>query len=108
VVKLLWSPMSQVIYTGCLDGKVRAWDGRTGNCEHVYQGHKDSILDIALTKYVSLPYHFFLLWLEVHCTSQQYKLLLVFIMREIAKVNLACGWTGISLSAYTCKVGTRQ
>ncbi|KAH9542366.1 hypothetical protein CY35_13G001800 [Sphagnum magellanicum] len=50
VVKLLWSPMSQVIYTGCLDGKVRAWDGRTGNCEHVYQGHKDSILDIALTK----------------------------------------------------------
>jgi len=48
--KLLESPMSQLVYTGSLDGKVRAWDGCTGNCECTYQGHKDSILDIASTK----------------------------------------------------------
>jgi WD40 repeat protein len=54
VVKLLQSPMSQLVYTGSLDGKVRAWDGCTGNCECTYQGHKDSILDIASTKCVFL------------------------------------------------------
>jgi WD40 repeat protein len=46
VVKLLQSPMSQLVYTGSLDGNVRAWDGCTGNCECTYQGHKDSILDL--------------------------------------------------------------
>jgi WD40 repeat protein len=54
VVKLLQSPMSQLVYTGSLDGKVRAWDGCTGNCECTYQGHIDSILDIASTKCVFL------------------------------------------------------
>jgi WD40 repeat protein len=52
--KLLQSPMSQLVYTGSLDGKVRAWDGCTGHCECTYQGHKDSILDIASTKCVFL------------------------------------------------------
>jgi len=50
VVKLLQSPMSQLVYTGSLDGNIRAWDGCTGNCECTYQGHKDSLLDIASTK----------------------------------------------------------
>jgi len=50
VVKLLQSPMFQLVYTGSSDGKVRAWDGRTRNCECTYEGHKESILDIGSTK----------------------------------------------------------
>ena len=53
MVKLLWSPASQIVYTGSLDGKVRAWDGRTGNCERVFEGHGDSILDLAISRLIS-------------------------------------------------------
>jgi WD40 repeat protein len=61
VVKLLWSPASQLVFTGCLDGKVRAWDGRTGNCERVFEGHGDSILDLAISRYVC----FCIIWIHV-------------------------------------------
>lgn len=50
LVKILWSPASQIVYTACLDGKIRAWDGRTGNCERTFQGHGDSILDLAISR----------------------------------------------------------
>ncbi len=53
-MKLLQSPMFQLVYTGSSDGKVRAWDGCTGNCECTYEGHKDSILEIGSTKCVFL------------------------------------------------------
>lgn len=53
MIRLLWSPASQIVYTGSVDGKVRAWDGRTGNCERVFQGHGDSILDLAISRYLS-------------------------------------------------------
>jgi len=71
VVKLLWSPASQIVYTGSLDGKVRAWDYRTGNCERVFQGHADSILDLAISRYLSssLPLSLigFNMWLFYRC-----------------------------------------
>lgn len=49
VVKLKWSE-TELIYTACLDGKIRVWDARTGNCERVFQGHEDSILDLAVSR----------------------------------------------------------
>lgn len=49
VLQLLWSPTSQLICSGSSDGKVRIWDPRTGNCEHVFQGHSDQIQSLALS-----------------------------------------------------------
>ncbi|KAH7436532.1 hypothetical protein KP509_05G024600 [Ceratopteris richardii] len=49
-VKLLWCHTSGLIFTACLDGKLRLWDARTGGCERVYHGHEDGVLDLALSQ----------------------------------------------------------
>eukprot|EP00850_Spirogloea_muscicola_P005471 SM000025S08366 [mRNA] locus=s25:344008:346710:+ [translate_table: standard] len=49
VVKILWHPSSPLVYAGDLSGSVRVWDGRTGNVARMFQGHRDSLLDLAIT-----------------------------------------------------------
>ena len=53
---MIWSESCDTILTGCIDGKVRVWDSRTGTCQKVFSGHEDAILDLALSKYVAFPY----------------------------------------------------
>jgi WD40 repeat protein len=50
VVKMIWPSSSHLIYTGCLDAKVRIWDSRTGDIQRILQGHQDSILDLAVSR----------------------------------------------------------
>lgn len=54
VVKLKWHPSSPLLFTACLDGCVRLWDGRTGSCEREFKGHRDGILDMAITPWVDI------------------------------------------------------
>lgn len=37
-----------MVFTACVDGNVRAWDARTGECQNVLTGHNDMILDLRL------------------------------------------------------------
>lgn len=50
VVRLKWDPSAPLVYTACLDGVVRLWDGRTGQSVNQWSGHSDSILDIDLSR----------------------------------------------------------
>jgi WD40 repeat protein len=52
-MRLSWSSSSRHIISASLDGIVRLWDSRSGVCERVFQGHSDSIQDMAITVYVS-------------------------------------------------------
>eukprot|EP00899_Mesostigma_viride_P004216 jgi/Mesvir1/13796/Mv15957-RA.1 len=49
VIKLVWHPSQPVLVTGCTDGVVRCWDGRTGRCERAFSGHRNPLLDVALS-----------------------------------------------------------
>ena len=51
VVRLKWDAETPLIYTGCLDGVVRLWDCRSGNCEREWYGHNGEILDLAVARY---------------------------------------------------------
>lgn len=35
-----------MVFTACVDGNVRAWDARTGECQKVLTGHNDMIIDL--------------------------------------------------------------
>jgi len=50
LTKLIWDPKSPIIYTGGLDGVVRAIDARTCKVEKLLGRHKTEILDVAVTK----------------------------------------------------------
>ncbi|CAG9462326.1 unnamed protein product [Pedinophyceae sp. YPF-701] len=49
VVKALWLHVDPVLVTACLDGVVRAFDGRTGNLLVERKGHTDHILDACVS-----------------------------------------------------------
>lgn len=51
VVRVHCSERSPLAYTGCLDGVLRSWDIRTGQCVREWQGHFDHILDSCLSRY---------------------------------------------------------
>ncbi|KAG6550304.1 hypothetical protein Mapa_008265 [Marchantia paleacea] len=50
IVKVLWPTGSHLIYTASLDYSVRIWDSRTGELVRRFQGHSDSIMDMAVSK----------------------------------------------------------
>ena len=49
VVRLRWHPQQPLAITACVDGRVRAWDVRTGACVREWQGHTEPLLDLALS-----------------------------------------------------------
>lgn len=50
VIKVVWHPTQPFLYSASIDGTVRLWDGRTGNSERVWRGHKDIILALAVSQ----------------------------------------------------------
>lgn len=50
VVRVLCSTVDPLIFTGCLDGAVRVWDVRGGECVKEYQGHTRDLLDLTLAQ----------------------------------------------------------
>lgn len=51
-MRLHCSASSPVVYSGSLDGVVRVWDVRSGECVQQWYGHSDHILDITVARYV--------------------------------------------------------
>jgi WD40 repeat protein len=49
VVKIRWHPTDPVLYTACLDGAMRAWNGLSGELLRTWRGHQMAILDFVLT-----------------------------------------------------------
>ncbi|XP_005099957.1 angio-associated migratory cell protein [Aplysia californica] len=50
IVKLRWSASSPILYTVCLDGCVRQFDGRNGQLMRMWQGHSAGILDFDIAR----------------------------------------------------------
>eukprot|EP00002_Diphylleia_rotans_P032307 TRINITY_DN6776_c0_g1_i2.p1 TRINITY_DN6776_c0_g1~~TRINITY_DN6776_c0_g1_i2.p1 ORF type:complete len:414 (-),score=89.57 TRINITY_DN6776_c0_g1_i2:1677-2918(-) len=50
-IKLFFDKTSPLIYSAFNSGRVRVWDCRNGKCARVLGGHRDIVLDIALTRY---------------------------------------------------------
>ena len=59
MVRLRWDAEAPLVYTGCLDGVVRLWDCRSGNCEREWFGHNGEILDLAVARYNSRCTHYY-------------------------------------------------
>lgn len=51
-MKLHCSNQEPLVFTGCLDGIVRGWDLRSGQCVREWHGHSDQILDMAISRSV--------------------------------------------------------
>lgn len=49
VIRMCWHPTEPLLYSACLDGKVRKWDSRTGACVQVYGGHTDALQDLVIS-----------------------------------------------------------
>lgn len=39
VVKTIWHEENPIVYSASLDGSVKVWDGRSGECKHVSLHH---------------------------------------------------------------------
>ena len=48
-MQVKWHPTEAWLFTACLDGQLRLWDGLAGTLKRSWQGHQDQILDFALT-----------------------------------------------------------
>lgn len=44
---LSWLGQYRYVATGCVDGKVRVWDSRSGECVRTFSGHADAIQCLA-------------------------------------------------------------
>lgn len=42
-------PTQPLAITGCLDGRVRCWDVRTGTCVRTWHGHTDAVQALAVS-----------------------------------------------------------
>ena len=49
VIRIRWLPQSVHVVSACLDGVVRVWDVRSGECRREFVGHSDEILDMVLS-----------------------------------------------------------
>jgi WD40 repeat protein len=54
VVRLRCSSRDPLVFTGCLDGGVRLWDVRGGECVREWWGHTNDILDLTIASDDSL------------------------------------------------------
>ena len=52
VVRVRCSSGGPWLFTGCLDGCVRMWDVRGGECVRAWQGHTKDLLDLTLSRYI--------------------------------------------------------
>lgn len=50
IVKLRWDTSSPLVYTASLDGIIRLWDARNGQCVTQWTGHQDAILDFDISR----------------------------------------------------------
>ncbi|KAJ1977207.1 60S ribosomal subunit assembly or modification protein [Dimargaris verticillata] len=50
VTKLQWHADSPLLTTTSVDTTVKVWDARTGNCEHTWRGHQNTVLDFAMSR----------------------------------------------------------
>ncbi|XP_050269229.1 uncharacterized protein LOC126713515 isoform X1 [Quercus robur] len=48
VTCLTWLGASNYLATGCVDGKVRLWDGRSGDCIKTFSGHDAAIQSLSV------------------------------------------------------------
>ena len=52
VTQLYCSKVNPLVFTSCLDGAVRLWDVRGGECVREWWGHTKDILSLAVARYV--------------------------------------------------------
>ena len=52
VVRVQCSSKGPLVFTGCLDGCVRMWDVRDGECVREWWGHTKDMLDLTLHRYI--------------------------------------------------------
>lgn len=52
VTQLYCSKVNPLVFTGCLDGAVRLWDVRGGECVREWWGHTKDILSLAVARYI--------------------------------------------------------
>jgi len=50
LTKLIWDNISPIVYTGGMDGAIRAFDARTCKQESILGRHRSEVLDLAVTK----------------------------------------------------------
>lgn len=46
---LTWLGASTNLASGCVDGKVRVWDGRSGDCIRTFSGHASAIQSLSVS-----------------------------------------------------------
>lgn len=46
---LTWLGASTYLASGCVDGKVRVWDGRSGDCIRTFSGHASAIQSLSVS-----------------------------------------------------------
>lgn len=52
VTKMIW--INNQLVTGCLDGSIRVYEGRTGECTQVLTGHRSEVLDLCFNSKESI------------------------------------------------------
>lgn len=50
IIKIKWDASGRTIFTACMDGICRMWNGRSGECLHQFFGAEKEIWDFALSK----------------------------------------------------------
>ena len=49
VTRIAVHPTQPLVFTACVDGVVRCWDVRTGECGHTWKGHTEAVQDICVS-----------------------------------------------------------
>jgi len=49
VVKVKWHATDPLLYSCSIDRTIRLWDGRSGKCVRMWSGHRDHVLDFAVS-----------------------------------------------------------
>ena len=47
--RIVLHPTRPLVFTGCMDGSVRCWDVRSGECVRTWQGHRAGVQDLAVS-----------------------------------------------------------
>eukprot|EP00127_Corallochytrium_limacisporum_P002550 Clim_evm107s128 gene=Clim_evmTU107s128 len=54
VIRLLWHPTEPLLYTACIDRRIRVYDARTGDLKRTFEGHQARPLDMRISNDGSL------------------------------------------------------